>query len=52
MAVDPHKWFYAPLEEGAVLVRDAEALNDALQNSRFFRALKVWLAIRQVGRSG
>jgi glutamate/tyrosine decarboxylase-like PLP-dependent enzyme len=77
VAVDPHKWFYAPLEAGAVLVRDPEALHhtfeyhpsyykfDAteeepstnfheygLQNSRGFRALKVWLAIRQNGRAG
>ena len=77
VAVDPHKWFYAPLEAGAVLVRDPLALHNAfeyhpsyykfdqgdeqpptnfhewgLQNSRGFRALKVWLAIRQVGRSG
>lgn len=73
VAVDPHKWLYAPLEAGAVLVRDAKKLRAAFsyhppyyhfghealnfvdfgpQNSRGFRALKVWLAIRQVGRSG
>jgi glutamate/tyrosine decarboxylase-like PLP-dependent enzyme len=73
VAVDPHKWLYAPLEAGAVLVRDAKHLRDAFsyhppyyhfdrealnfvdfgpQNSRGFRALKVWLALRQVGRSG
>ncbi|MDB4883315.1 MAG: ddc 1, partial [Gemmatimonadetes bacterium] len=73
VAVDPHKWLYAPLEAGCVLVRDAERLRDAFayhapyyhfdqeatnyvdlgpQNSRGFRALKVWLALRQVGRSG
>ena len=77
LAVDPHKWLYAPLEAGCTLIRDAEALPDAfsytpvyyhfggedsdprinyyelgLQNSRGFRALKVWLAIRQVGRRG
>jgi aromatic-L-amino-acid decarboxylase len=73
MALDPHKWLYAPLEAGCVLVRDAEALRDAFsyhppyyhfgqeainyfdcgpQNSRGFRALKVWLALRQVGRAG
>jgi aromatic-L-amino-acid/L-tryptophan decarboxylase len=71
IAVDPHKWLYAPLEAGCVLVRDAEALTRAFsyhpayyhfdeqvvnffergpQNSRGFRALKVWLALRQVGR--
>jgi len=73
LAVDPHKWLYAPLEAGCILVRDPNALRDAfsfhppyyhfdpektnyfdygLQNSRGFRALKVWLALRQVGRSG
>ncbi|HEY2905977.1 MAG TPA: aminotransferase class V-fold PLP-dependent enzyme [Vicinamibacterales bacterium] len=73
IAVDPHKWLYAPLEAGCALVRDAEALTRAFayhpayyhfeeravnfvdygpQNSRGFRALKVWLALRQVGASG
>ncbi len=76
VAVDPHKWLYAPLEAGCALVRNPEALRDAFsyhppyyhfadpaeptidyheygpQNSRGFRALKVWLALRQVGRAG
>jgi glutamate/tyrosine decarboxylase-like PLP-dependent enzyme len=73
VALDPHKWLYAPLEAGCVLVRDAERLRNAFsyhppyyhfgqeatnfvdygpQNSRGFRALKVWLALRQVGRRG
>lgn len=73
LAVDPHKWLYAPLEAGCTLVRDPEALVRAfafrpdyynfgdeatnyfehgLQNSRGFRALKVWLQLRQVGREG
>jgi len=73
IAVDPHKWLYAPLEAGCVLVRDPEALRRTFsyhpayyhfdeqvtnffelgpQNSRGFRALKVWLALRQVGRDG
>ncbi|MFZ0743106.1 MAG: aspartate aminotransferase family protein [Terracidiphilus sp.] len=73
LAVDPHKWLYAPLEAGCALVRDPEKLRDAFayhpvyyhfgveatnyfdlgpQNSRGFRALKVWLALQQVGRSG
>jgi aromatic-L-amino-acid decarboxylase len=73
VAVDPHKWLYAPLEAGCVLVRQADRLRDAFsyrpsyyhfddqvvnyfdygpQNSRGFRALKVWLALRQVGRAG
>jgi len=77
VAVDPHKWLYAPLEAGCVLVRDRRHLRDAFvfhppyypevdeaddapvffhelgpQNSRGFRALKVWLALQQVGRHG
>jgi aromatic-L-amino-acid decarboxylase len=73
VAVDPHKWLYAPLEAGCVLVRDADTLRNAFayhppyyhfgeeatnyteygpQNSRGFRALKVWLALRQAGREG
>jgi len=73
VAVDPHKWLYAPLEAGCVLVRDPALLRNAFsyhpayyhlneeavnyyeygpQNSRGFRALKVWLALRQVGRAG
>ena len=73
VAVDPHKWLYAPIEAGCALVRDAEKLRAAFayhppyyhfgteainyfdlgpQNSRGFRALKVWLALLQVGRDG
>ena len=77
VAVDPHKWLYAPLEAGCALVRDRALLTDTFsyhppyyrfgedgeapplnyleygpQNSRGFRALKVWLALRQAGRSG
>jgi aromatic-L-amino-acid/L-tryptophan decarboxylase len=73
VAVDPHKWLYAPLEAGCALVRDVAALRNAfayhppyyhfgqevtnyvdfgLQNSRGFRALKVWLALRHAGRAG
>jgi glutamate/tyrosine decarboxylase-like PLP-dependent enzyme len=77
VAIDPHKWLYAPLEAGCVLVRDADSLRDTFsyhppyypdaehgaeaptffheygpQNSRGFRALKVWLALRQAGRHG
>ena len=29
LAVDPHKWFYVPVEAGLVLVRDAEAMRAA-----------------------
>ena len=73
VAVDPHKWLYAPLEAGCIIVRNADALRRAFayhppyyhfgeeatnfteygpQNSRGFRALKVWLALRQAGRAG
>ena len=73
VAVDPHKWLYAPLEAGCALVRRPADLLRAFsyhpsyyhfdhevtnyfdygpQNSRGFRALKVWLALRQVGSSG
>ena len=77
VAVDPHKWLYAPLEAGCTLVRDRRHLPEAFsfhpeyyafagaeeelrtnyhewgpQNSRGFRAMKVWLGIRQVGREG
>jgi glutamate/tyrosine decarboxylase-like PLP-dependent enzyme len=73
VAVDPHKWLYAPLEAGCALVRDPEALRAAFsyhppyyhfeeratnyvdygpQNSRGFRALKVWLALKHVGAAG
>lgn len=73
VAVDPHKWLYAPLEAGCVLVRRPEDLRNAFsyhppyyhfdeavlnlvdygpQNSRGFRALKVWLALQQLGRTG
>ena len=77
IAIDPHKWLYAPLEAGCTLVKDPNTLintfsshpvyynfdNQALehttnfyeyglQNSRGFRALKVWLGLQQVGRNG
>jgi aromatic-L-amino-acid decarboxylase len=79
VAVDPHKWLYAPLEAGCALVRDREMLRGTFeyrptyyhlreegeekdeainyyqygpQNSRGFRALKVWLGLRLAGQSG
>jgi glutamate/tyrosine decarboxylase-like PLP-dependent enzyme len=73
VAVDPHKWLYAPLEAGCALVRDPAALKNAFsyhppyysfdgeainyfdmgpQNSRGFRALKVWLALQHAGAAG
>jgi aromatic-L-amino-acid/L-tryptophan decarboxylase len=73
VAVDPHKWLYAPLEAGCAFVRNRADLGNAFswhppyyhfgseatnyfdlgpQNSRGFRALKVWLALQQAGRDG
>jgi glutamate/tyrosine decarboxylase-like PLP-dependent enzyme len=73
LVVDPHKWLYAPLEAGCVLVRRTQDLLNAFsyhppyysfdtdainyfdlgpQNSRSFRALKIWLAFQQAGRVG
>ncbi|MBS0000487.1 MAG: aminotransferase class V-fold PLP-dependent enzyme [Cyclobacteriaceae bacterium] len=73
IAVDPHKWLYAPLEAGCVLVKDPAKLSDTFsyhpvyynfdnaevnyvdygfQNSRGFRALKVWLTLQQMGKKG
>ena len=73
VAVDPHKWLYAPLEAGCALVRNPAALRNAFsyhapyysfeveamnyldigpQNSRGFRALKIWLALQHAGAAG
>jgi len=77
IAIDPHKWLYAPLEAGCTLVRNREDLRDAFafkpsyyqfddnegqevknyfeygpQNSRGFRALKIWLGFQQAGAKG
>ncbi len=75
VAVDPHKWLYAPLEAGCALVKSRAVLRDTFsyrppyyhferdedtvnfyelgfQNSRGFRALKVWLGLLQAGRAG
>lgn len=77
LALDPHKWMYAPMEAGCSLVKDPQLLVQAftfrpeyyrfegtdgevrtnmfeygMQNSRGFRALKVWVQLRQTGRRG
>jgi aromatic-L-amino-acid/L-tryptophan decarboxylase len=77
IALDPHKWLYAPLEAGCTLVKNPKHLTDTysshpeyynfskgeegqslnfyeygLQNSRGFRALKVWMALQQMGSNG
>lgn len=77
IALDPHKWLYAPLEAGCTLVKNPQHLIDTysahpvyynfdssadepnlnyyeygFQNSRGFRALKVWMALQHVGKNG
>ena len=77
IALDPHKWLYAPLEAGCLLIKNPQHLIDTysahpvyynfensvdeptlnyyeygFQNSRGFRALKVWMALQQVGKNG
>ena len=77
IALDPHKWLYAPLEAGCTLVKNPQHLTDTysahpvyynfdnideepslnyyeygLQNSRGFKALKVWMALQQAGKNG
>jgi len=77
VAVDPHKWLYAPLEAGCTLVKDPNHLIQTysshpvyynfdslegpetrnfyeygIQNSRGFRALKVWMLLQQAGTEG
>ncbi len=73
LAIDPHKWLYAPVEAGCVLVRDGELLRAAfsvspaylrsddsppwlsdlgIQQTRGFKALKIWLVLQQVGLQG
>ena len=79
LAIDPHKWFYVPVEAGLVLVRDAQAMRSSFslvppylrtdekvegvgglpwfsefgfQQTRGFRALKVWMALRYHGLAG
>ena len=77
IALDPHKWLYAPLEAGCTLVKNPQHLIDTysshpvyynfsnqddepamnyyeygFQNSRGFRALKVWMALQQIGKNG
>lgn len=74
ITIDPHKWFFAPVDAGAVLVRDEAQLTrsfglkpayltdafDAhgeryqyyvhgLEQSRRFRALKVWMSFKRYG---
>jgi glutamate/tyrosine decarboxylase-like PLP-dependent enzyme len=74
ITIDPHKWFYAPLDVGAVLVKDERRLTHSFgmkpayltdemdraneryqfyvhgfEQSRRFRALKVWMTFKRYG---
>lgn len=79
LALDPHKWLYAPVDAGLVLIRDRQAARDAFSlipsylridddptgvggpvwfseygfdQTRPFRALKVWLMLKHLGIAG
>jgi aromatic-L-amino-acid/L-tryptophan decarboxylase len=79
IALDPHKWLYAPVDAGLLLVRDGAAARDTFslvppylrtdgdedgpggppwfaeygpEQTRPFRALKVWFQLRHLGRAG
>ncbi len=77
LALDPHKWFCAPVEAGFVLCRHGAAMRDSfrlvpayiredddradapfwfsewgLQQTRGFRALKVWMLWKHHGTAG
>lgn len=74
VTIDPHKWFFAPLDAGAILVKDARRLKrsfglqpayltdqldqsqerfnfyvHSFEQSRRFRALKVWMGLKHTG---
>ncbi len=76
ITLDPHKWLYAPVDAGLVLLRDAALARDTfslvppylrtepaddeptwlseygLEQTRPFRALKVWMQLRHLGVDG
>lgn len=77
IALDPHKWLYAHLEAGCVLIKNPQHLINTynshptyynfnneneeptvnyyeygFQNSRGFKALKVWMTLQQAGKNG
>lgn len=73
LAADPHKWFYVPVECGAVFIRNAQTMRDTfsvvppylrddtalpwfsefgIQQTRGFRALKLWFTLQQIGSQG
>jgi glutamate/tyrosine decarboxylase-like PLP-dependent enzyme len=70
VTLDPHKWFFAPIDAGAVLVREERFLTSSFgmtppyltttpdryqfyvhgfEQSRRFRALKVWMGFKRYG---
>jgi glutamate/tyrosine decarboxylase-like PLP-dependent enzyme len=56
LSLDPHKWFYQPMDCGCLLFRDRELaragfafFDESLELSRRFRALKLWLSLRYHG---
>ncbi len=73
IAIDQHKWMYAPVECGCALVQDAKLMRDtyslvpsylrddrslpwfsefSIQQTRGFKALKLWMLLQQVGVKG
>jgi len=79
VGLDPHKWLYAPVDAGVLLLRDPAAAREAFslvppylrtdgdpggvggpvwfseygfEQTRPFRALKVWMLLRHLGRDG
>jgi glutamate/tyrosine decarboxylase-like PLP-dependent enzyme len=79
IALDPHKWLYAPVDAGLVLIRDGALARDAFslvppylrtdddpagvggpvwfseygfEQTRPFRALKVWMLLKHLGVRG
>jgi aromatic-L-amino-acid decarboxylase len=76
IALDPHKWLYAPVDAGLVLFADIAVARETfslvppylhtagdadepvwfsefgLEQTRPFRALKVWATLSQLGRDG
>ena len=74
VTIDPHKWFFAPLDAGAIMVKSDERLTKSFglqpayltdehdrtnerynyfvhsfEQSRRFRALKVWMGLKHCG---
>ncbi|GGM25387.1 pyridoxal phosphate-dependent decarboxylase family protein [Dactylosporangium sucinum] len=72
ISLDPHKWLYAPVDAGLVLLRDPSLARDAFslvppylradgdpwfseygfEQTRPFRALKVWALLKHLGVAG